>query len=92
MNPQRMHMVVSHWWAQAAILTFLVGFTVLGLTAYKIHTEHPRVCSDWGQSMGGWSGWAFGVAGPASAICPGSRCSETLLPETETPGGREACS
>jgi nitric oxide reductase subunit B len=36
-------MVVSRWWAQVAVLTFLAGFTVLGLMAYKIHTDHPPI-------------------------------------------------
>jgi nitric oxide reductase subunit B len=43
MDTPRRHMVISRWWAQVAILTFLAGFTVLGLMAYKIHTEHPPV-------------------------------------------------
>jgi len=36
-------MVVSRWWAQVALLTFLVGFTVLGWMAYRVHAEHPPV-------------------------------------------------
>jgi len=43
MGTPRKQMVISHWWAQIAILTFLAGFAVLGLMAYKIYTQHPPV-------------------------------------------------
>ncbi|MGE5295320.1 MAG: nitric-oxide reductase large subunit [Solirubrobacterales bacterium] len=43
MNSHRTPMVVSRWWAQIAILTFLAGFTVLGLMAYKVHEERPPI-------------------------------------------------
>jgi nitric oxide reductase subunit B len=36
-------MVISHWWGQVAILTFIVGFVVLGIMAYKVYTQHPPV-------------------------------------------------
>ncbi len=43
MDQPRGRMVISRWWAQVAILTFLAGFTVLGWMAYAVHTEHPPV-------------------------------------------------
>ena len=43
METPRTRMVISHWWAQVAILTFLAGFTVLGVMAYKVYREHPPV-------------------------------------------------
>jgi len=36
-------MVISPLWLQAAILTFLFGFTVLGILAYVITTQHPPI-------------------------------------------------
>ena len=36
-------MVISRAWFQAAILTFVVGFAVLGYLAYKIYWEHPPI-------------------------------------------------
>jgi nitric oxide reductase subunit B len=41
MDQPRGQMVISRWWAQVAIITFLIGFTVLGWMAYRVHTEHP---------------------------------------------------
>jgi nitric oxide reductase subunit B len=43
MNTPGKRMVISHWWAQIAILTFVIGFVVLGIMAYKVHTQHPPV-------------------------------------------------
>jgi nitric oxide reductase subunit B len=36
-------MVVSSLWLQVAVLTFVVGFTVLGILAYLITAEHPPI-------------------------------------------------
>ncbi len=36
-------MVISPLWLQVAVLTFLVGFVVLGYLAYRIHAEHPPI-------------------------------------------------
>jgi len=36
-------MVISRAWFQAAVLTFLVGFAVLGYLAYRIYGEHPPI-------------------------------------------------
>lgn len=41
-TPQR-KMVVSSVWLQVAILTFVIGFAVLGYLAYSIHAEHPPI-------------------------------------------------
>ena len=35
-------MVISSLWLQTAVLTFLIGFAVLGYLAYVIHNEHAR--------------------------------------------------
>ncbi len=43
MDKPRKPMVISHWWAQIAILTFLVGFVVLGIMAYRVYTQHPPI-------------------------------------------------
>lgn len=39
----RKNMVISPLWLQAAIVTFLLGFAVLGYLAYLIHAEHPPI-------------------------------------------------
>lgn len=36
-------MVISRAWFQAAVVTFLVGFAVLGYLAYRIYGEHPPI-------------------------------------------------
>jgi len=41
-EPQR-RMTISPVWLQIAILTFLVGFLILGLLARLIYTEHPPI-------------------------------------------------
>jgi nitric oxide reductase subunit B len=55
MDTSRKAMVISHWWGQVAILTFLAGFAVLGLMAYKVYTQHPpipeRVVTDRGEVL-----------------------------------------
>lgn len=38
-EPRRM--IISIRWFQIAIITFLIGFAVLGYLAYAIHTQHP---------------------------------------------------
>ena len=51
-KPSRNKMVISSIWLQAAVLTFLAGFTVLGFLARLVSTQHPpipdRVVSDTG--------------------------------------------
>ncbi len=42
-NTERRGMVISRVWLQAAVLTFLLGFAVLGLLARVIHNEHPPI-------------------------------------------------
>jgi nitric oxide reductase subunit B len=39
----RRKMVVSPLWLQFAVLTFIVGFAVLGYLAYSIYAEHPPI-------------------------------------------------
>jgi nitric oxide reductase subunit B len=55
MNAQRRGMVISPLWLQFSILTFIVGFTVLGFLATVIYREHPpipdRVVSETGQIL-----------------------------------------
>jgi nitric oxide reductase subunit B len=36
-------MVISSLWLQVALLTFFVGFAVLGYLAYRVHAEHPPI-------------------------------------------------
>lgn len=36
-------MTVSSTWVQAAVLSFLVGFTVLGIVAYLVSQQHPPI-------------------------------------------------
>jgi nitric oxide reductase subunit B len=36
-------MVISKWWFQVSILTFAIGFCVLGYLAYRIYNEHPPI-------------------------------------------------
>ncbi len=43
MNGRSRSMLVSPLWLQVAILTFLVGFAVLGILAYLITAEHPPI-------------------------------------------------
>ncbi len=40
-TPRRM--VISSLWLQTAVLTFLIGFAVLGYLAYLIHAQHPPI-------------------------------------------------
>ena len=39
--PRRM--IISSLWLQVAVLTFLIGFAVLGYLAYAIHAQHPPI-------------------------------------------------
>jgi nitric oxide reductase subunit B len=43
MNGRSRSMLLSPLWLQVAILTFLVGFAVLGILAYLITAEHPPI-------------------------------------------------
>jgi nitric oxide reductase subunit B len=52
---QRTKMVVSPVWLQVALLTFLIGFAILGYLAYRIYQDHPpvpgKVVSDGGETL-----------------------------------------
>ncbi|HEX8948638.1 MAG TPA: cbb3-type cytochrome c oxidase subunit I [Dissulfurispiraceae bacterium] len=39
----RTGMLISRLWLQAAVLTFIIGFTVLGYLAVRIYWEHPPI-------------------------------------------------
>jgi nitric oxide reductase subunit B len=41
----RRKMVVSSLWLQFAVLTFIIGFAVLGYLAYSIYAEHPPIAA-----------------------------------------------
>ena len=43
MKRSRSAMLISSRWAQVAVLTFLVGFVVLGYLAYSIYREQPPI-------------------------------------------------
>ncbi|HEY3307524.1 MAG TPA: cbb3-type cytochrome c oxidase subunit I [Desulfuromonadaceae bacterium] len=43
MNKPEKKMILSPLWWQVAILTFLIGFAVLGYLAIRIHKEHPPI-------------------------------------------------
>ena len=43
MNGRARTMIVSPLWLQVAILTFIFGFSVLGILAYLITAEHPPI-------------------------------------------------
>ena len=34
-------MPIARWWFQGAILTYVVGFTVLGVLAYLVYRDQP---------------------------------------------------
>ncbi len=36
-------MLISSLWFQASLLTFAIGFAILGYLAYRIHAEHPPI-------------------------------------------------
>src|SRR6266545_2966661 len=38
---RREPMPISRWWFQGAILTYVVGFTVLGVLAYLVYRDQP---------------------------------------------------
>src|SRR5262245_52245017 len=52
---KRLQMVVSPLWLQAVIVTFLVGFAILGYLALRVYEDHPpvpgRVVSPSGQTV-----------------------------------------
>ena len=43
MNSRPRQMVVSSLWWQIGILTFVVGFAVMGYLAYRINADHPPI-------------------------------------------------
>jgi nitric oxide reductase subunit B len=43
MPRHRRPMVISSLWLQCAVITFAIGFGVLGYLAYVIHNEHPPI-------------------------------------------------
>jgi nitric oxide reductase subunit B len=43
MPDKQRSMVISSGWFQGAILTFILGFGVLGYLAYRIYAEHPPI-------------------------------------------------
>jgi nitric oxide reductase subunit B len=54
-DPARPGILVSRHWIQAAIITFIVGFAILGYLALRVYEDHPpvpaRVVSDSGQQV-----------------------------------------
>ena len=54
-RPARRTMDVSSWWLQAVVLTFVLGFGILGYLAIRIYRESPpvpaRVVSESGQTV-----------------------------------------
>src|SRR6476660_825839 len=42
-SPSRSPLAVSRAWIQVAILTFVVGFAILGYLAYRVYGDHPPV-------------------------------------------------
>lgn len=51
----RKQLPISSWWFQGAVLTYLVGFTILGVLAYLAYQEQPpiplRVVTQQGESL-----------------------------------------
>ena len=51
----RRSMLISRWWLQGAILTYLFGFTVLGILAYLTYADQPplpaRVVTPGGETL-----------------------------------------
>ena len=43
MNTAESKPVISSLWFQVSVLTFLIGFAVLGYLAYKINAQHPPI-------------------------------------------------
>ena len=47
MNPSSVHprhpMPISSGWFQAAILTYMIGFCVLGILAYLVYQDQPPI-------------------------------------------------
>ena len=54
-RPTRRTMDVSSWWLQGIVLTFILGFGILGYLAIRIYQESPpvpaRVVSESGQTV-----------------------------------------
>jgi nitric oxide reductase large subunit len=54
-SPSRSPMTVSPLFVQAILVTFLVGFGIMGYLAIKVYQDHPplpgRVVSDAGQTV-----------------------------------------
>jgi nitric oxide reductase subunit B len=52
---ERQSMPISSWWFQAAIPTYLIGFSILGILAYLVYHDQPpipdRVVSDSGATI-----------------------------------------
>ena len=42
-RPARSPLHVSPAWIQVALLTFVVGFAVLGYLAYRVYADHPPI-------------------------------------------------
>ena len=42
-KPPRSALVVPHAWIQVALLTFVVGFAILGYLVYRVYADHPPV-------------------------------------------------
>lgn len=55
MSTTRSPMTVSPLWLQAIVVTFLIGFAILGYLAFKVYEQHPpvpgRVVANSGQTL-----------------------------------------
>ncbi len=40
---ERRPMLISRWWLQGAILTYLIGFLILGALAYMMYSNQPPI-------------------------------------------------
>src|SRR5262249_39262091 len=40
---RREPMPISSWWFQGAILTYLIGFSILGILAYLVYQDRPPI-------------------------------------------------
>ena len=43
MSERRPSMIISTLWFQISLLTFLIGFVVLGYLAYRVNAQHPPI-------------------------------------------------
>ncbi|MCL5742583.1 MAG: hypothetical protein M1541_01460, partial [Acidobacteria bacterium] len=34
---------ISSWWFQGAIITYIVGFAILGINAYLVYSQQPPI-------------------------------------------------